>query len=341
MLFRDVIGQKEIIRQLIHTVDENRISHAQMLLGPEGTGNMALALAYAQYINCRHKVDIDESEYGFGKDSCGQCASCQKIQHLSHPDLHFIFPLPADLRKAKKEKNANELIYEPWRKLIQNTQGYFGLDDLHKTYNLKGKQTLISADDANEIIKKVSLHSYEGGYKIVIIWMPEKLFYSAAPKILKTLEEPPDKTLFLLIAEHQEMILNTILSRTQIIPVPRLDDQVIQQALIKYQHLDEKDAETATMLADGSYSMALRYAGDTSWLEENLQHFIQLTRLSFELHKKFELQKTQKTLNWVASMAQNGREYYTDILNLQERQNILSVLFYHELILLFHHDKRF
>ena len=315
MLFRDVIGQKEIIRRLIHTVEENRISHAQMLLGPAGTGNMALALAYAQFINCRNKIDLDDQTYGFHKDSCGECPSCRKIQHLSHPDLHFIFPLPADLRKAKKERNANDLIYEPWRNLIHETEGYFSLDNLHNKYNLKGKQTLISADDCNEIIQKVSLHSYEGGYKVVIIWMPEKLFYSAAPKILKTLEEPPDKTLFLLVAEHQDMILNTILSRTQIIQVPRLNNDDIQQAIIRRGHASEETAEAATMLADGSYSLAMQYAADKERFEENLQQFIAMTRLSFELHKKFELEKMQKTLKWVTDISQQGREYQKNFLS--------------------------
>ncbi|MFO8053742.1 MAG: DNA polymerase III subunit delta [Bacteroidales bacterium] len=315
MLFRDVIGQRDIIRQLIHTVEDNRISHAQMLLGPEGTGNMALALAYSQFINCSAKRKIDEQIFGFSVDACGECPSCQKIQNLSHPDLHFIFPLPADLRKAKKDNKANELIYEPWRNLIQKTAGYFGINDLHNTYNLKGKQTIISAEDCNEIIQKVSLHSYEGGYKIVIIWMPEKLFYSAAPKILKTLEEPPDKTLFLLVAEQQEMILNTILSRTQIIQVPRLKDEEIREALIEHNQTDPGTAHAATMLASGSYSRALKHAGDTAWLKDNLNQFMTLTRLSFEIHKKFELEKTQATIQWVNEMSKKGREYQKNFLN--------------------------
>jgi DNA polymerase-3 subunit delta' len=145
--------------------------------------------------------------------------------------------------------------------------------------------------------------------------MPEKLYYSAAPKILKTLEEPPDKTLFLLIAEHQEMILNTILSRTQIIQVPRLEDKVIYEALISRGHADDQSAEAATMLSGGNYSMAMRYASDPAWLEDNLQQFITMTRLSFELHKKFELEKTKNTIQWVADMSQNGREYQKNFLN--------------------------
>ncbi len=314
MLFRDVIGQKEIIGRLLRTVLDSRISHAQMLLGPEGTGNFPLALAYARFINCENRVRLDEEIYGFGWDSCGECPSCKKMYNLSHPDLHFIFPLPAELRKMKKDKKANELIYEPWRALIRETHGYFGLDDLHNTYNLKGKQTLISAEDCTEIIEKVSYHAYEGGYKIVIIYMPEKLFYSAAPKILKTLEEPPGKTLFLLIAQHQEMILNTILSRTQIIQVPRLNDKDIRQALISKGHSHEEGALAASVLAQGSYSTALRYARDSQWLEDNLKQFTTLTRLSFELHKKYELEKTQQLIQWVAFMSQQGREYQKNFL---------------------------
>lgn len=319
MLFRDVIGQREIIHRLIRSVEESRVSHAQMLLGPEGTGNMALALAYAQYLNCENKQNIDEDHYGFSKDSCGECPSCKKIQNLSHPDLHFIFPLPADLRQAKKDKNANEKIYAPWREMIHETEGYITLDDLHGKYNLKGKQTLISADDCNEIIKKVSLHAYEGGYKIVILWMPEKLYYSAAPKILKTLEEPPDKTLFLLVAQHQEMIINTILSRTQIIQVPRLEDEEIRRALVERGHAEPENANASAMLAAGNYAMALQQASDTDWLANNLKQFTTMTRLSFELHKKHELEKTQSLLNWISDMTQGGREYQKNFLNYSLR----------------------
>ena len=145
--------------------------------------------------------------------------------------------------------------------------------------------------------------------------MPEKLFYSAAPKILKTLEEPPDKTLFLLVAEQQEEILNTILSRTQIIQIPRLKDEEIIQALIRRNHADEKEAEASAMLAGGNYVRAMNLAVDTSGMEENLQEFMTMTRLSFELHKKHELQKTQDLLKWVADMTQKGREYQKNFLN--------------------------
>jgi DNA polymerase-3 subunit delta' len=315
MLFRDVIGQRDIIRRLLRSVDENRVSHAQMFLGPEGTGNMALALAYVQYLNCENPQQIDREKHGFDRDSCGECPSCKKIQNLSHPDLHFIFPLPADLRKLKKDKAANEKIYAPWRELIHETEAYLTLDDLHGKYNLKGKQTLISAEDCNEIIQKVSLHSYEGGYKAVIIWMPEKLFYSAAPKILKTLEEPPDKTLFILVAEHQEQIINTILSRTQILQVPRLEDAEIKNALVERGHASEEQAIDAAMLASGNYALALKNVADADWMQDNLNQFKTLTRLSFELHKKHELKKTQSLLKWVGDMAQSGREYQKNFLN--------------------------
>lgn len=315
MLFRDVIGQREIIHRLIRSVEDNRVSHAQMFLGPEGTGNMALALAYVQYLNCENRQELDEEQYGFTRDSCGECPSCKKIQNLSHPDLHFIFPLPAELRKAKKDKTANDKIYAPWRELVKKTEAYLTLDDLHGQYNLKGKQTLISAEDCNEIIQKVSLHSYEGGYKAVIIWMPEKLYYSAAPKILKTLEEPPAKTLFILVAEHQEMIINTILSRTQILQIPRLEDEEIKNTLIERAHATEENAMAAAMLASGNYALAMKNAADADWMEENLKQFKTMTRLSFELHKKHELEKTQSLLKWVGEIAQSGREYQKNFLN--------------------------
>jgi len=178
MLFRNIIGQEDIKKRLIRSVKENRISHAQLILGPEGSGKLALAIAYAQYISCENKKE---------DDSCGECRSCVKYEKLIHPDLHFLYPFA-----ATKESPISASHIADWRKLLIKNNCYISLSDWYKAIGMDQKQGIINASDCNEVIKTLSLKSYESEYKVMIIWMIEKLFHSAAPKLLKILEEPPD-----------------------------------------------------------------------------------------------------------------------------------------------------
>ena len=193
MLFKEIIGQELIKAKLIDTVKNKRISHAQLFLGPEGCGKLALAIAYAQYINCENKQE---------NDSCGVCDSCNKFNKLIHPDLHFIFP--NSTTKNVKEKNHSQLFINEFRELLIEKNYYLTLNDWYNKLGIENKQGIINTLDCANINKILSLKSYESEYTVIIIWMIEKLFYSAAPKILKILEEPPDKTLFILISEDHE-----------------------------------------------------------------------------------------------------------------------------------------
>ena len=214
MLFKDIIGQEATKRQLRQAVREGRIPHAQLFTGISGIGKLQLALAYAQYLNCPHRTE---------EDSCGTCPTCLQYQHLQHPDLHFVFPIV-----GSDEVCDNFL--EPWRKIILE-QHYFDLDDWHEALGIENKQSMIYEKESGEILHKLSLKAYGDGYKIMIIWQPEKMNASSANKLLKILEEPAPKTVFILVSEHPEKLLSTIQSRVQTILIPRLETETIAAAL--------------------------------------------------------------------------------------------------------------
>lgn len=207
MRFRDIIGQEGVKKQLRLSVMEHRIAHAQLFTGPEGIGKLQLAVAYAQYINCPHRT---------AEDSCGECPTCLQYQKLQHPDLHFAFPI------VKTDAgDVCDAFIGPFREMLLN-QPYFTLDDWYKTIGGENKQGMIYEKESSEIVRKLSLKSFGEGYKTMIIWQPDKMNIACANKLLKLLEEPPEKTLFLLVGEHPDLLLPTVLSRLQQVRVPIL-----------------------------------------------------------------------------------------------------------------------
>ncbi|MEI7499231.1 MAG: DNA polymerase III subunit delta [Bacteroidota bacterium] len=234
MRFSEIAGNGQIKGKLIQTVLDQRVSHAQLFFGPEDSSKIALAIAYAQFINCTNKQGISGKEE-FSNcdvrftnlpennviDSCGACPSCIKYQKLIHPDLHFIYPVATTKRVTKKPQS--KYFIEDWRKFLIDNNYQSGLQSWFESIGIENKQGIINAEDCNEIITTLSYKSYESDYKVMIIWMVEKLYYSAAPKILKILEEPPEKTLFILISEEPDQIIKTILSRTLMVKIPKSD----------------------------------------------------------------------------------------------------------------------
>jgi DNA polymerase-3 subunit delta' len=205
MLFNEIPGQEEVKSQLIRSVNENRISHAQLFLGPEGSGSLALAIAYAQYISCTERKEID---------SCGECSSCRKYQKLIHPDLHFSYPFIAS--KEKKVEVSTDVI-AAWREaIIENP--FLGLEEWMQTLDAENKQPNINIAECHDIIKRLTYKSFESEYKVLIMWLPEYLG-TEGNSLLKLIEEPPAKTLFILVAQNHDQILNTILSRTQLVKI--------------------------------------------------------------------------------------------------------------------------
>jgi len=245
MQFKDIVGQQALKERLIQTVRDNRVSHAQLFLGPTGSGSLALALAYAQYLNCEDK-QLD--------DSCASCSSCRKYQKLIHPDLHFSYPFFA----KKKEETAVTYI-EQWRTVFLDNP-FLNMDHWRNYLGEESKQANINIAECHQIIKKLSLKSYEGQYKVLIMWLPEYLDRQGNT-LLKLIEEPPANTLFLLVAENQDLILTTILSRTQLVKVNRLKEADVRDYLIKKKDLDEARASQIAYISDGDIQKALQLMG--------------------------------------------------------------------------------
>lgn len=246
MRFSDIPGQQQIKDRLRKTVHEQRVSHAQLFLGPAGSGKLALALAYAQYINCHNRTL---------EDSCGVCPSCLQYSKLAHPDLHFLFPIATT--KEVDSKPLSSMFLSHWRKIVPEKKGFFTLNDWYEKIGIENKQGLINTEDCNDLIKKLSYTSYESEYKVMIIWMIDKIHHQGANKILKILEEPPDKTLFILITEQQDLILPTIISRTQLIKFPKYSDAEITQGLIALTGCSQEDAHSAQFMAEGNMTEAI------------------------------------------------------------------------------------
>ena len=310
MLFRDIIGQEATKQQLRQAVREGRIPHAQLFTGISGIGKLQLALAYAQYLNCPNRTE---------EDSCGTCPTCLQFQHLQHPDLHFAFPIV----KTDDYDRCDDYV-DTWREIILKKQ-YFDLDDWHKALGVETKQSMIYEKESQEIIRKLSLKPYGNGYKVMIIWQPEKMNASSANKLLKLLEEPPTQTVFLLVSEHPELLLTTIQSRVQTICVPRLPDQTIADALVQKGMTPDQAADIAR-IANGSYLAARKKADESEENRKELNDFIALFRNAYTVGvlrdplKKYESLKALR--KWSLDMADSkvGREKQKHFLQYAQQQ---------------------
>lgn len=261
MQFRDIIGQDEVKKHLIQTVTESRVSHAQLFLGPEGSGSLPLALAYAQYISCQDRQP---------EDSCGECSSCRKYQKLIHPDLHFSYPFFA----KHKEDTAIAFLAE-WREAFLSNP-YLNLDEWRSQLDAENKQANINIAECHQIIQKLSLKPFEAEYKVLIMWLPEHL-EKEGNTLLKVIEEPTQKTLFLLVAQNQDQILNTILSRTQLIKVNRLSDTDVKTYLMEQHHVEEARAAQIAYLSEGNVQSALSFLSGE--INNNFDLFVNWLRL--------------------------------------------------------------
>lgn len=246
MFFHEIVGQHRLKTLLRNNVNEGRIAHATLLLGPEGCGALAIALAFAQYMMCENRNE---------QDSCGQCSACIKNSKMIHPDLHFMYP---NIKRDSNDKTqfSTEWIKE-WREQISNNPYISGFDWINSLSKGENKQGNITKADCHETIKKMSLKPYESPYKIQIIWLAEYLGLEGNT-LLKLIEEPPNDTYFILVAEQAELILNTIISRTQIIKIPAIEDADMVAALKDTQQCDEELARNIARIADGNMSLAYK-----------------------------------------------------------------------------------
>lgn len=294
MLFEDILGQEYIKKHLTQSVDNGRIAHAQLFIGPEGSGTLPMAIAYAQYLLCSNTN---------GENTSGNQACNLKFNNFSHPDLHFAFPVTTS-DKAKSHPVSNHYM-EEWRQLLKE-QAYGNLFDWYKLLGVDNKQGQIGVDEASEIVKSLSLKSYEGGYKVMLIWMAEKMNSACANKLLKLIEEPPNKTVFILIAEDEEQIINTIKSRCQLLHFSPLSEHDIKHGLVKNYGLDEAVAVKIAHQSNGNFNKACDLIYQDS---EDLQFeewFVFWIRSAFKA--KGNKSAIYDLINWSEDIAKTGRE---------------------------------
>ena len=292
MLFKELLGQNKLKELLMQLVREERVPHAQLFLGSKGSANLGLALAFAQYVACTNKLE---------GDSCGTCPSCVKHQKFAHPDLHFVFPVATTASVKTKPVSKNFLV--EWRALL-NDNVYFSLFDWLKHIGVENKQGIISVEESTHIVKDLSLKPYESDTKIMLIWMPEKMNIQAANKLLKIIEEPPHKTLFLLVAESSENMLATVLSRTQLLKIPRYSNAEVIEYLMS-RGVEQGKAQMISALVEGNINEALQLAEHTEGTEENSLRFVQWMRLCFSA---LQVKDIDKLVQWSEAMAKAGRE---------------------------------
>lgn len=286
MFLADIVGQKEVKDRLLKMVNENRLPHALLFTGVDGSGNLPTAVAFAQYLFCTKRQE---------NDSCGVCPSCMKTSKLVHPDLHFVFPIA----KSKDVKRSNDVIGE-FREAFLETP-YLTLNNWFDSLGAENKQPIIPVEESGHIIRELSYTSYEGLYKMMVIWQPEKMNTEAANKLLKVLEEPPEQTLFILVCNNPDALLSTILSRVQQIPFTRLQESEITDALMKKFGVNRDNATQASYLCDGNFNEAIKLLTQNDDQLSFLQHFQSFMRLAL----KFDC---GKALAWIDDNAAQGRE---------------------------------
>lgn len=294
MQFSEILGQEHIKNHLTKSADLGRIPHAQLFVGPEGSGTLAMAIAYAQYILCSNQ----NGENNGTNESCNI-----KFQKLSHPDLHFAYPT-VTTDSVKRSPKSIDFITE-WRQFVSQNP-YGGLFDWYAILGVQNKQGEIRVDDAQEILKSLSLKAYEGGYKFMLVWMADKLNIAASNKLLKLLEEPPEKTIFILISENEEDIIQTIRSRCQILHFNGLTEPIIAEALVTREQVDPKIAAKIAHQAQGNYNIALHLLHDDSDAHPFEQWFVTWVRAAFKA--KGNAAAIQDLILWSEKIAALGRE---------------------------------
>ena len=299
MLFKEILGLLHIKNHLTSSANSGRVPHAQLFVGPEGSGTLAAAIAYAQYVLCSNS----EGENTGGNQACNT-----KCESLTHPDLHFAFPV-SNSDKIKSHAVSDNYLTE-WRQFIKE-QPYGNLFDWYRLIGIEKKQGLIGVDEAQDIVKKLSLKSYEGGYKFMIIWMAENMNGPAANKLLKLIEEPPAKTVLILITENEEQIMQTIRSRCQLLHFPPLAEDAIAQALIE-KGLPSAEALKIAHEANGNFNKALDLMNNDSEELVFEKWFVQWVRSAFKA--KGNKGAVHELILWSEEVAKTGRETQKNFL---------------------------
>lgn len=299
MNFSQIPGQKEIIGKLLRSVKEERVSHAQMFAGPEGCGSMALALAYSKFISCENRTE---------HDSCGTCKSCVKYEKMIHPDLHFVFPV---IKGKKTTDPVSDNYIEEWRNFVKKSP-YFTINNWLDSIEVGNAQGMIFASEASEIIKKLSLKTFESDFKIMIIWLPEKMHQASANKLLKMIEEPPEKTLFLLVSEEADKVIPTILSRCQLIKIPSFSSSDIIKYLVQRFNMAEDKAEDISRVSNGNITRAIELCENEDSSMANFNRFKSLMRFAWK-------RDIISIIRWSEEIATTGREAQKNFISFSMR----------------------
>lgn len=292
MTFGEVIGQEEVRDRLVTMVAEGRLPHAMMLCGPQGSGKMALALAFASYLLC--------SNHGGHDDACGTCRQCAMVRKWEHPDLHFTYPTIKLPSMASDHKPVSDDFAPQWRRLLSHGP-YFTMNQWMQEMGAENQQAIITAGESDDLTRKLSLKSSQGGYKVSVIWLPERMNSECANKLLKLIEEPPQQTVFIMVCEEPSKLLDTIRSRTQRIDVKRIATGHIRQALTERRGLADDDAERIARTANGSWTAALGALDAGNENEQFLDQYKSLMRLAYS-------RNVRELKQWADTMQGFGRE---------------------------------
>ena len=293
MKFSEVIGQKDVQERLVQMVKEDRLPHAIMLCGPHGSGKMALAVAFACYLLGRKSDALDDADAQEGPEH-------PMLAKLEHPDLHFTYPTIKLPSMSSDHKPVSDDFAHEWHELIMQSP-YFTLDQWLNAIGAENQQAIITAGESDELVRKLSLKSSQGGYKVSIIWLPERMNIECANKLLKLIEEPPTQTVFIMVCEEPDKLLETIRSRVQRIDVKKIDNDIVRQALIERRGISEEAAMRISRLANGSWLKAMEALQAGTENEQFLDLFMMLMRLAYQRRVR-ELRK------WSETMAGFGRE---------------------------------
>lgn len=266
MQFSKIIGQSAPVAQLRKVGNDNRVPHAMLFTEKPGCGALPLVLAFIQYLFCKEKTETD---------SCGTCSNCIKIEKLVHPDLHFTFPTNTSVLVGKDKKSEIDEFYPLWRELVKSNP-YFGEQELYKALGIENKFGTIGVSEAAAIMRKLSLSSYEGGAKVMLILFPERMNQEAANKLLKSLEEPQPETYYFLISHAPEKIISTILSRCRLVSIPPIEEQVLREALIEKLALPAPEAGFWAKCSGGSYGKAIQLISREEERDESYGVFISI-----------------------------------------------------------------
>ena len=296
MFFEQVIGQQEARQRLTQMADEGRLPHAIMLCGPQGCGKLALAVGFAQYL-------LSPNDGQPAVDMWGEPVPRQlspMLQKLEHPDLHFTYPTIKLPSMSSDHKPVSDDFAQEWHELVMNGL-YFTMNEWLEQMGGENQQAIITAGESDDLIRKLSLKSSQGGYKVSVVWLPERMNIECANKILKLLEEPPSQTVFLMVSEEPDRLLETIRSRVQRIDIKKIADDDIYQTLMSQRGLAEDQARRLARMANGNWLKALEMLSSDSENELFLDMFQTLMRLAY-------LRKVKDLKTWAERMAQAGRE---------------------------------